>query len=544
MPQPVKWTYDNERQGDERNPVVVEDPFVNYGEPWIESPLGRGENRDLNQQVQRYKENSIYAHLFLQMHQGEISIREKLLIFWHNHFVVSNIRFPELMYRYLHSIHNFDLSDLSTDQIVNVVENLPGADHDTIEDFINGNTVLGNFKNITKAITIDLAMLLYLNGNENSSQAPNENYARELLELFTIGKGNLAGPGDYTTYTEDDVTELSKILTGWSQTSAVRGGLDNLHGTDPLVEYYSFRHDKSSKQLSNRLGNVAISNEEHLEFSTLIDRIFDQAEVARNICRELYRYFVYYHISPEVEQNVIEPMAQQMIADDYEVEGAVRLLLGSDHFFSEEAIGCMIKNPADYLLSITHGMNVELNKDIYSDYYYGLILNQLCGLSGMQIFEHTDVAGWKAYYQSPQYYRIWLNSATLPDRTDFATALTKGGTANIAGNRLNLDPVIPVMRFLHEIENGLDPNEFIHSLADLIFPYGVTEEQKDYLKTIMLDGQQDFVWTERYSDYFDYVENVPDYENNRDFITVYNELLKQLRRLVASMLEMPEAQLM
>jgi hypothetical protein len=119
MPQPVKWLYD-ERQRDRRVPFV-EDPFVSYGEPWIEAPLEIENNRELNQQIQNYKQNSILANLFLQMHQGEISIREKLLIFWHNHFVVANVRFPELMYRYLHSIHNFDLSELSTDRIVNVV---------------------------------------------------------------------------------------------------------------------------------------------------------------------------------------------------------------------------------------------------------------------------------------------------------------------------------------------------------------------------------------------------------------------------------------
>ena len=74
---------------------------------------------------------------------------------------------------------------------------------------------LGNFRDLAKKMTLDLAMLSYLNGNQNTRRAPNENYARELFELFTIGKGDLAGPGDYTNYTEDDIREAARVLTGW-----------------------------------------------------------------------------------------------------------------------------------------------------------------------------------------------------------------------------------------------------------------------------------------------------------------------------------------
>lgn len=545
LPQPVKWTLDERERDTPRGTVVTEDPNVNYGDPWIESPIfpNTGDPQ-LDNQIRNYKVNSMYASLFLNMHSDEISLREKMLVFWHNHFVVGEFRFPETMYRYINCLHNYDLNQLNADHIQHVeTDNIPANDHEAIESFTKDNHVLGNFKKLCKAITIDLGMLLYLNGNENSRQAPNENYARELLELFTIGKGDLAGPGDYTNYTEDDVLALAKILTGWSVTTNTRDAA-NLKGISPLVQYFPGRHDKSTKNLSNRLGNASISNTEHMEFSDLIDSIFEQDEVARHISRKLYRYFVYYNITEEVEQDIIQPMADQLISDDYEIEGALRLLLSSEHFFGDEAIGCMIKNPADYLLSITHGLNVQLSGNIYNDYYYGLILYQLSSLAEMSPFNHPDVAGWKAYYQSPQYYRIWLNSATLPDRTGFSVGLVKGGRVTIAGNPITLSPTVPVLSFLDTVEDGIDPNNFIHNFATGLLPYGLTESQKDYLKDILLGGQPDFVWTNAYSDYFNYIETDPNYENNPEFIDLRDSIQRQLREMLSALLEMPESQLM
>lgn len=106
-----------------------------------------------------------------------------MTLFWHNHFVTAETNDPRLEYKYITTIRK---------------------------------NSLGNFKTLTKEITIDPAMLLYLNGNQNTSRAPNENYARELLELFTLGKGELAGPGDYTTFTEVDVAAIAKVLQAGS----------------------------------------------------------------------------------------------------------------------------------------------------------------------------------------------------------------------------------------------------------------------------------------------------------------------------------------
>ena len=120
-------------------------------------------------------------------------------------------------------------------------------------------------------------MLRFLNGNTNTKQSPNENYARELLELFTIGRGPQVAEGDYTNYTEDDVVELAKALTGWKFKK-----LD----TGETVSYFrKGQHDPTDKQLSHRFDNQIIQNGGENEYKTVVDIILNKKEVAKYICR-------------------------------------------------------------------------------------------------------------------------------------------------------------------------------------------------------------------------------------------------------------------
>ena len=137
----------------------------------------------------------------------------------------------------------------------------------------------GNFRELTKQITVNAAMLHFLNGNKNEVNSPNENYARELLELFTIGKGDLVGPGDYTNYTEQDIAAFAKALTGWTAWT---------DGNDPAeFERWWSSHDTSTKQLSHRFGSQTIENAGAEEYKRVVDIIFEKDEVAYHICRRL-----------------------------------------------------------------------------------------------------------------------------------------------------------------------------------------------------------------------------------------------------------------
>jgi hypothetical protein len=138
------------------------------------------------------------------------------------------------------------------------------------------------------------------------TSAPNENYARELLELFTIGKGPAVGPGDYTNYTEHDVMEIARALTGWRDFGSNATSGDGAVGAN----FNPNQHDTGTKTLSYRFNNAVIPNLGEQEYAHVIDIVFQQDEVARYICRRLYQWFVYYEITEEAEVNVIEPMAQ------------------------------------------------------------------------------------------------------------------------------------------------------------------------------------------------------------------------------------------
>ncbi|MBK7408350.1 MAG: DUF1800 domain-containing protein [Saprospirales bacterium] len=420
-----------------------------------------------------------------------MSIREKMTIFWHNHFVVAlaAVGDPKFIYHYINTLR-------------------AGA--------------LGNFRQLVKDITIDPAMLRYLNGSQNTKVAPNENYARELLELFTIGKGEQVGPGDYTNYTEQDVTEIAKVLTGWVDT----GYLTNDPGTQVGSVFLPNRHETANKTLSYRFNNTVIPNAGADEYKNLIDIIFQQDEVARFICRKLYRWFVYYVIDEVVETEVIEPMAQVLIDNDYEVYPVLEALFKSEHFFDMLNVGPMIKNPVDFLMTSSKTLNLEVPTTLANQYRAWLKMAEPLFALQMQIFNPPDVAGWKAYYPEPLFYRQWINSVTLPFRMVITDALSTVGYPIGGGVTLKIDVLAVVTTF----NDPTDPNHLIEEFSKILFPQPITENQQTYLKEILIPGLPDFEWTVEYSDYLADPTN-PVYSGPVEL---------KLRLLLRAMMNMPE----
>ena len=356
-----------------------QDPVVPVGETWINAPYP--DPGPVLTETIGYRNQSLVSWTMGILTNEGISIREKLTLFWHNHFPINSILDAKFRYRYIH--------------------------------LLRGNA-LGNFRELVKAITIDPSMLRVLDGRLNNREAPNENYARELLELFTIGKGPQVSPGDYSNYTEQDVREIARALTGW---------IDFGYAYTPEIPdgsigalYESIRHDTGTKQLSHRFGHAQIPNLGDQEYAYVVDIIFQQPEVARFICRKLYQWFIYYEIEPEAEANVIEPMAQILIDNDYEIAPAVRALLSSEHFLDPEFYGVMIKNPLDFMMSAIKPLEIEISQDLHQQYdsWYGLF--RYPTLMQMEYYHIPEVAGWKAYYREPLCYRNWISSTTLPVR--------------------------------------------------------------------------------------------------------------------------------
>ena len=175
---------------------------------------------------------------------------------------------------------------------------------------------------------------------------------------------------------------------------------------------------------------------------------FPKDEVSKFICRKLYRWFVYYNIDDDVEQNVIEPMAQLLVDNNYEIAPVLEALLKSEHFYDIENYGCMIKNPMDFTMALINQFEVQIPTDLELQYRTGLgYLYQFLALLQMQYYNPPNVAGWKAYYQEPSYYQIWTNSVTLPIEQLNMLALMLTTGIQYSGRQSNVIDVLAFFRY-------------------------------------------------------------------------------------------------
>ncbi len=334
-------------------------------------------------------------------------------------------------------------------------------------------------------------MLLYLSGAENTNVAPNENYSRELLELFTVGKGALAAPGDYTNYTETDVEKITEKCLQVSPIS---------NPNTLTAQFSANKHTQGDKQLSVRFNNAVISENGEQEYINLIDVIFQQDECARFIMRKLYRWFVSYDITDDIETNIIEPLALILRNNNYEIAPALQVLLKSEHFYGSTA--CMIKSPIDLIMSATRGLDINPPQgniaDEYDHAYHFYIMSSDLEQS---LYYHPNVAGWAAYYQEPQFHKLWINNLLLPKRHEYCRLMVEGGNFSYNDENYNITALIPVLDIVNNITNAYNPDVLISSLAEIMFNYPIAANQLTSLKDILIPGLPDFEWSVEYSDY-------------------------------------------
>ncbi len=440
-------------------PVVVESTdTVPVGETWVTAAYDGTINGLRGRSLQSWWMRIIVSQSF--------SIREKMVLFWHN-FLPSEI-------------------DAVGDARLSYIQNV-----------LLRKSALGNFKDLIRQITVDPAMLRYLNGNTNTNKNPNENYGRELQELFTIGKGPEISAGNYTNYTEEDVKAAARVLTGWQDVRLTM-----------TSEFIANSHDVTDKVFSSAYGDTVIKGRTGadgiLELDELINMIFGQAETARYLCRKLYRYFVYYAIDAATEQNIIGPMAEMLKVNGFVVKPVVAALLKSAHFHDALNIGCAIKNPLDLVVGLFRQWNVSqpLTTNFQEHYAFSNVLVQECARMQMEIGNPPNVAGWPAYYQNPVFYELWINSDTLPRRVQLSDKLTlvNGyGYKGYAGNQLyaTLDVIILAQ---NTSKPGTVAN-LISDLADFCYPIALTDLQLKYLKDTMMGGLPDYEWGVEWDDF-------------------------------------------
>ena len=469
--------------------------FVPVGQTWVDATAS---STATTFNPAGIRTNSLKAWWMGLMLNQALSIREKMVLFWHNHFVTETavVADPRFSYRYL--------------------------------SLLRANA-LGNFKDLVRQVTFDGAMLRYLNGNTNTKSSPNENYGRELQELFTIGKGPEVVPGDYTTYTEDDVKAAARVLTGWKDFTNADGTVGETTWT-----FNAAKHDPTDKQFSARYGGTVITGggtdaDGARELGAMLDMIFAQDATAQFICRKLYRWFVYYVIDDVTEANVIEPLAGALKSADYDILPVLRLLLNSAHFFDPVNMGCVIKSPIDHLIGVCRQFGVAFPADPASQYpLWNILWTQAQGMD-MNPGDPPNVAGWQAYYQSPEFYELWINSDTLPKRSRFTDTATRNGFKS-GSAVMAIDPIAFVMT----LSNPADPNAIVDDACALFFPFTLTDAQRAFLKNTLLPGLPDYEWTNEWSAYL----------ADPTSPTTMSAVKTKLQALFSFMMEMPEYQLM
>ncbi len=438
---------------------IITDPLCPAGQPWPGTP----DTSNINVYTYTSRKKSLKSWWISQMLNQPRSLREKMTLFWSNHFVI----------------------ELDTVAISNFVYNY---------NVLIREYSLGNFKQFTKQITLNTAMLRYLNGEQNTASAPNENYARELQELFTIGKDS----GGNAQYTEDDVKAAARVLTGW-RNDLVAGVSTNGYNS----VFNSNKHDPTDKVFSSWYNNTTITGQSGIaganEVDDLMNMIFARTEVAEFVCRKLYRWFVYYEIDAAAETNVIQPLANIFRSSNYDIVPVLSALFKSEHFYDVLNRGCIIKSPIDFSVALCREFGVVFpdNTDIVAQYAsWDKLRTQASGMQ-FDVGDPPNVAGFPAYYQEPSFHELWINSDTLPKRNQFSDRMANNGYTNYSKTI-----VIDVVAFTESLTNPSDPLALIDEVLTLFYALDSTPGLEAYLLSILLSGQtSNSYWSNAWDDY-------------------------------------------
>lgn len=411
-------------------------------------------------------------------------------------------------------------------------------DHLRLLDFY----AYGNIKTLAKKITFDNSMLYYLDNTTNNANNPNENYAREFLELFTILKGPQISDDDYTNYTELDIQQAAKVFSG-IKTQIDRSIIDpdtNL----PKGRIRVNSHDTTNKTFSKVFNNQTIiggNSEASIisELDSFVEMIFDKEATAKSFCRKLYRFFVKNEISDEIENDIIGPLASELKNKNYELLPTVKKLLSSKHFFdvndqeqSDEIYGSQVKSPLQLVSEISTCFDLSIPNPTTNNYdfyrFFNFIHNFYLTSSGMVLFSPDSVAGYPAHYQEPSYDRHWFSSNTVLARykliLSFLSGRNKLGGNNLIYAQLNITNYVK-----QQIVNPSNAIALIKELSDILYPESIDNNRIDYFKENLVEGYPDYYWTDAWLTYI----------NSNDETIVES----RLNALITTMINVPEFQL-
>ena len=386
--------------------LLANQPTPDPPGPWVtETPVANNGTVD----GQRYAQLTTWW-LNRMLTEGT-SMQEKMVLFWHNHFVSdrAKVNYPQHMYQ---------------------------------QNALFRQQAFGDFRQFTKDVTTDPAMLIYLDGRQNNKNAPNENYGRELMELFTLGIGN---------YTETDVKQAALALTGWR--------VDGLKSTFNRTLFADV-----PKTFLGQTGNFTHAD--------IVDIILTKDAVGEYICRKLYKEFVFY----KPNEVFVKQMAAEFRNAKYDLRTVLRFLLTSDEFYKPEYRGAKIKNPVELAVGSLKFLDIG-KPDLTYIAEASRVLQQY-------LFFPPDVAGWPGQ-------RNWISSNTYPARGGYSDSLVDGRKAN--GQNLSFK-VVP-LDYARSFKSAENAPQFVKDISSLMLMVSPTATKEKLLLDTLLDGTVAANWS-------------------------------------------------
>jgi uncharacterized protein (DUF1800 family) len=371
-----------------------------------------------------------------------------------------------------------------------------------------------SLKVLAKDISRNSMMSVYLNNNLNTNLAPNENYAREFLELFTILKGPQDGAGSYTNYTEHDVQMAAKVLTGFKNIpDSQRSSYWNNDSHVPLNAKTFSDHDTTDKTFSSKFGGQTITGATSAqgmdaELDAFIDMVFNQQATALNFARRMYRNYVKSTITPEIETGVIIPLATHLMTNDYNISSALQLLLSSKHFYDAEdktqydqIFGAKVKSPLELFLLMYSQFEITIphptNNAIHNFWLFRNMRGYMYDI-GMSIFAPSSVVGYIPLYQEP-FDNLWINTAVLGSRYNQPfDSLLEGYNSNGETTQLNL---VWFVRYSGNFSNPANATILITDMYDLLLSVVPTGIRHTYFTQSLLGGLSTISWQNEWNNY-------------------------------------------
>lgn len=307
------------------------------------------EERKMVQQKNREGIRNLNIYWLYEMVNSSAQLREKMAFFWHGHFACRNLN---IFYQ------------------------------QGLLDVIRRNA-LGNFGTLLKEVSKTAAMLNFLNNQQNRKDHPNENFAREVMELFTLGRGN---------YTEHDVKEAARAFTGWTA---------NLRGD---FVFRRFQHDFGSKTVLGKTGDF--------DGGDVLDILLEQKQTARFVTEKIYKFFV----NEQPDKSKVDWLADRFYNNQYDIAKLMEDIFTSDWFFEEKNIGARIKSPIELVAGIQRMLPMKFNQE------EALLLLQRA--LGQLLFYPPNVAGWPGG-------KNWIDSSTLMLRMRIPQMLNEQDEFNV-----------------------------------------------------------------------------------------------------------------